>query len=174
MRRASIIITLLASVLGVSCFHKVTTDTQLLIKTYVQSESGGMNNPTVETVAYAFYLDDDDLEAWKPESYDDALNGIITNSVTHEKRTVPDVTGQPFIVADSASTYISLEIEDSPILAVVVDVTDGMYAYAPKVMEAVNLPETYVTLIFHTWKSARYTEGNTKFSWTVVPNIPQP
>jgi hypothetical protein len=51
-----------------------------------------------------------------------------------------------------------------------------MYAYIFKELNIENLPETYMTLLFHPWKNKPYTEGMaTKGGvWYVFPPAPLP
>ena len=44
-----------------------------------------------------------------------------------------------------------------------------MYAYIYRKAEAENLSYTYLTLIFHSWKSGVYNEGSKEgYKWTIV------
>lgn len=169
MRRflRNIVIALVVMTTMTGCFKKVTTDTTLIIKTLVESKSGEGQLPTDEAYGYIYYTD---KEEWTIESYADAEAKIITHTVTGEKRTIPDVESLPYTQDGLTSSYIAMAQTSSPALVVVVYSTAQMYAYMWRRNEAENLYKTYLTLIFHTWKTDTYKEGNKPgYSWTVVP-----
>ncbi|MBQ2024193.1 MAG: hypothetical protein II212_04475, partial [Alistipes sp.] len=83
----------LAALCFVGCFHKTTKDTELIIKTLVQSVSGGENVATSDVFAYACYTGTD---KWMVASYEDALNRIVTDSLGVERITAPDVESTPY------------------------------------------------------------------------------
>lgn len=152
------------------CFKKVTTATTLIVKTLVESKSGGGTTPTNEAFGYIYYCD---TEEWTIASYADAEAKIITHIVTGEKRTIPDVESEPYTQEGFTSSYVAMAQNSSPAFVVMVYPAAQMYAYMWRNSEAENLYKTFLTLIFHTWKSETYTEGKDKgYSWTVVP--PQP
>ena len=134
-----------------SCFKKVTTDTTLVVKSIVQQVSGGENATAKEVFAYAYYTENDD---WTVASYDDALNRIITDSLGVERRTVPDVEGEPYYKEGYMGNYTALPLNQSPAMVVVVSPETRMYAYLFKELNIENLPETFLTLLFHPWKTA--------------------
>lgn len=149
------------------CFKKVTTDTLLIVKTLVESESGGERTPVTDTYGYIYYTGSED---WGIASYEDAAAKIITNRITGEKLSTPNVESGPYTIEGSTNNYIGMWESDSPAFVVVVYPTAKMYAYMYRKHEAENLPETYLTLIFHTWKKEQYTQGrNEGYRWTVVP-----
>lgn len=156
-----------------SCFKKVTTDTTLVVKSIVQQESGGENATAKEVFAYAYYTENDD---WTVASYDDALNRIITDSLGVERRTVPDVEGEPYYKEGYMGNYTALPLNQSPAMVVVVSPETRMYAYLFKELNIENLPETFLTLLFHPWKTAPYTEGSASKGsmWYVFPPAPLP
>jgi len=156
-----------------SCFKKVTTDTTLVVKSIVQQVSGGENATAKEVFAYAYYTENDD---WTVASYDDALNRIITDSLGVERRTVPDVEGEPYYKEGYMGNYTALPLNQSPAMVVVVSPETRMYAYLFKDLNIENLPETFLTLLFHPWKTAPYTEGSASKGsmWYVFPPAPLP
>lgn len=161
------LIALAATLLG-SCFKKVTTDTTLVVKTLIERESGGDDVAAQEVIAYAYYTGSDD---WTVASYEDAVQGIITDSLGVERRTTPDVTAAPFEREGSEHNYVSMPLNQSPVMVVVAVPEVKMYAFTFRTLEAENLPQTFVTLIFHSWKSKEYTEGNKNkgSAWLVFP-----
>ena len=142
------------------CFKKVTTNTTLIVKTLVESKSGEGQLPTNEAFGYIYYTD---KEEWTIESYADAEAKVITHIAT-------GVESEPYTQEGLTSSYIAMPQTSSPALVVVVYPAAQMYAYMWRRNEAENLYKTYLTLIFHTWKTDTYQEGNKPgYSWTVVP-----
>lgn len=160
------------AVLCTSCFKKVTTDTDLIIKTLIQEKSGGENVATADVFAYACYTETD---KWMVANYQDAFNRVVTDSLGVEKITVPDVEGVPFSREGDSTPYISLPLNQSPAFVVLVYPQAKMYATLFKYLNVENLPQTYMTLLLHTWKETPYTEGNaTKGGvWNIIPSAPE-
>ena len=158
----------LAAIMLYGCFKSVTTNTTLIIKTLIEKESGGDDVAAKEVVAYTHYVSPGN---WTVASYEDALQGIITDTVTLERRTTPNVTAEPFERESSTNSYMAMPLDQSPAMVVVVVPEVKMYAYTFRTLEAENLSQTYITLIFHSWKTKQYPQGNkTKGSeWTVFP-----
>ena len=155
--------------LAVSCFKSVTKDTNLIIKTLIQETSGGANTLATDTYAYACYTGTD---KWMVASYEDAVNRVITDSLGVEKITVPDVEGVPFSREGDSAPYLSLPLNDSPALVVLVYPQAKMYATMFKYLNVENLHQTYMTLLLHTWKDSPYTEGNANKGgvWNIIPS----
>lgn len=152
------------------CFKKVTTDTTLCIKVLTEEVSGGEKLPAEGCFGYIYYIDSKD---WTIESYDDAVNKVITNVATGEKRSEPNGESEPYMMEGSSNNYISIFQDEPSALVVVVNPATRMYAYIHRQTQAENLPKTYLTLIFHTWKSSNYTEGTKEgYKWNVV--VPEP
>lgn len=154
------------------CFKKVTTNTTLIIKALIEETSGGDDTPAEQVVAYAYYTGTDD---WMVASYEDALQGIITDSLGVQKRTTPDVVAEPFEREGSTNNYVALPLSNSPVMVVVAVPQVKMYAFCFRTLEAENLSQTYVTLLFHPWKTKPYTEGSKQKGgeWFVFP-APEP
>ncbi|MBP3424269.1 MAG: hypothetical protein J6K57_04445 [Alistipes sp.] len=170
--RYRVVIVILAALLATGCFKKVTTDTNLIIKTLIQEKSGDANVATADVFAYACYTGTD---KWMVASYDDALNRIVTDSLGVEKITVPDVEAVPFAREGDDNPYLSLPLNASPALVVLVCPQVRMYATIFKYLNVENLPETYMTLLLHAWKKDPYTEGSDKKGgvWNIVPPAPE-
>ena len=162
-----------AVIIACSCFKKTTTDTNLIIKTLIQEKSGGENVLATDTYAYAYYPGSD---KWMVASYDDAVNRIVTDSLGVEKLTVPDVEAVPFEREGDTNYYLSLPLNSSPALVVLVAPSVRMYATLFKYLNVDNLHQTYMTLLLHSWKKDAYTEGAaTKGGiWNIVPPAPLP
>ena len=156
------------------CFKKVTTDTTLRIK--VMAEVSAIDEvtgtevrkdmiPAEECYAYLYYVG----KSWSVESYEDAAAKIITNTESGEKLNAPNVESEPFAIEGSINQYLSLWQSSPEALVVVVFPKAQMYAYTHRYSSAENLPNTYLSLIFHTWKSGTYYEGSKEnYKWTVV------
>ncbi len=157
---------------AVGCFKSVTKNTNLVIKTLVQETSGGGNSMATDTYAYAYYTGTD---KWMVASYEDAVARIVTDSLGVERKTVPDVESVLFERTDDTNYYISLPLNQSPALVVLVAPSIGMYATTFKYLNVDNLYETYITLLLHPWKKAPYTEGTAQKGgvWTIVPPAPE-
>jgi hypothetical protein len=152
------------------CFKKVTTDTTLRIKVLSESVSGGGRVAAEGCYGYIYYADGD----WTVASYEDAVAKTITNTKTRETRNEPDGESEPYVLEGSVNNYLSIFQDNPRALVVVVYPEAKMYAYMYRQTTAENLHYTYLTLIFHRWKSANYTEGNKDgYKWeVVVPEAP--
>lgn len=157
---------------AVGCFKSVTKDTNLVIKTLVEEKSGAGTALATDTYAYAYYTGTD---KWMVASYEDAVAKIVTDSLGVERKTVPDVESVPFNRTDDSNYYISLPLNQSPALVVLVAPSIRMYATTFKYLNVDNLYETYITLLLHPWKKAPYTEGSAQKGgvWTIVPPAPE-
>lgn len=148
------------------CFKKVTTDTTLCVKVLVEEVSGGDKIPAEGCFGYIYYTNSTD---WVIESYDDAVAKTITNPTTGEKLSEPNGESEPYVMEGSSNNYLSIFQDEPSALVVVVYPAAKMYAYIYRKTEAENLHYTYLTLIFHTWKTSNYTEGNKDgYKWNVV------
>jgi hypothetical protein len=152
------------------CFKKVTTDTTLCVKVLSEEMSGGERVPVTGCYGYIYYVGTD----WTVASYEDAVAKSITNIATGEKRSEPDGESEPYLIEGLSNDYISIFQDEPSALVVVVYPEAKMYAYMYRQTTAENLHYTYLTLIFHKWKSANYTEGNKDgYKWeVVVPEAP--
>lgn len=162
----NIAIVVAVAMVAVGCFKKVTTDTTLRIKVLAETVSGSERVAAEGCYAYIYYTD---TEEWKVASYEDAVAKCITHTVTGEKLTEPDGESEPYTMDGSQNNYISIFQDKAPALVVVVYPEAQMYAYMYRKAEAENLTYTYLTLIFHTWKTGEYVEGSKAgYKWTVV------
>lgn len=148
------------------CFKKVTTDTTLRIKVLAEAVSGGERLPAEGCYGYIYYTA---KENWTVASYEDAAAKTITNTETGEKLSEPNGESEPFVMEGSTNNYLSIFQDKAPALVVVVYPAKQMYAYIYRKAEAENLPYTYLTLIFHEWKTGSYTEGSKEgYKWAIV------
>lgn len=171
--RYKIAILAVVVMLATSCFKKTTKDTNLIIKTLIQEKSGGENLLATDTYAYAVYTGTD---KWKVANYDDAVNRIVTDSLGVEKITVPDVEGVPYDLEQDDNYYLSLPLNESPALVVLVAPSVRMYATLFKYLNVDNMHQTYMTLLLHSWKKDPYTEGTVQKGgvWNIVPPTQEP
>ena len=147
------------------CFKKVTTDTTLRIKVLSEAASGGERVAAEECYGYIYHVNKD----WTVASYEDAVAKTITNTQTGEKLSEPNGESEPYAIDGSTNNYLSIFQGEREALVVVVYPAAQMYAYLHRWSEAENLTYTYLTLIFHTWKTGVYTEGSKDgYKWTVV------
>ena len=185
LRNMAVVAVALLSLTG--CFKKVTTATTLCIKVVeevpvmikesdVDSSTGEVTEklkevrkdmlPAEGCYAYLYYVDSD---KWSIESYEDAAAKTLTNIESGEKISEPDAESSPHTIEGSSNNYLSLHQEGRSAFVVVVYPAAQMYAYMHRGAEAENLPTTYLTLIFHTWKTGTYNEGSKDgFKWVVV------
>ena len=148
------------------CFKKVTTDTTLRIKVLSEAVSGSDNVPAEGCFGYIYYPTSQD---WRVESYEDAAAKTITNIKTGEKLSEPNGESVHYEIEGSMNNYLEMFQDEAPALVVVVYPKAQMYAYMHRNGEAENLTYTYLTLIFHRWKSGEYNEGSKEgYKWTVV------
>ena len=169
--RYKIAILAVAVMLVTSCFKKTTKDTNLIIKTLIQEKSGGENLIATDTYAYAVYTGTD---KWMVASYQDAVDRIVTDSLGVERITAPDVEAVPYQREGDDNYYLSLPLNQSPALVVLVAPSVRMYATLFKYLNVDNLHETYMTLLLHSWKKDVYTEGSVQKGgvWNIVPPAP--
>lgn len=169
--RYKIAILAVAVMLVTSCFKKTTKDTNLIIKTLIQETSGGENLLATDTYAYAVYTGTD---KWMVASYQDAVDRIVTDSLGVERITAPDVEAVPYQREGDDNYYLSLPLNQSPALVVLVAPSVRMYATLFKYLNVDNLHETYMTLLLHSWKKDPYTEGSVQKGgvWNIVPPAP--
>lgn len=154
------------------CFKKVTTDTTLRIKVLSEEVSGGDRVDAEGCYAYLYYTAKED---WMVASYEDAAAKVITHPETGETLSEPDGESEVWTAEGTTSPqYLSLFQDKAPALVVVVYPAAQMYAYIYRKAEAENLHYTYLTLIFHKWKTGTYYEGSKEgYRWTVVaPEAP--
>lgn len=164
LRNIAVVVVAMFALTG--CFKEVTTDTTLRIKVLSEASSGGERVPAEGCYAYIYYTD---AENWTVASYEDAVNKVITNLETGEQRSEPDGESEIFTSEEFSNSYLSLFQDRAPALVVVVYPAAEMYAYIYRKAEAENLHYTYLTLIFHEWKTGKYYEGSKEgYKWTVV------
>lgn len=180
VKNIALLVVVLLSATG--CFKKVSTATTLSIKVVeeipvMRQEGDGLKElekykrPADGCYAYLYY---NTSERDTIMSYEDAAARIITNLDTGEKRSTPDAEGSSSVPEGWQYSYVSLYQESPSALVVVVYPAAQMYAYMRRLSEAENLPTTYLSVVFHTWKSGAYKEGSKEgYMWYVfAPETP--
>lgn len=163
MLKRFVIYTALA-VAFVGCFNDEAYDTEIVFRPELQTESGGDFTPLDGAVAYAFAADTTD---YRVESYNDALLGILSNKVSGEVLP-PLSTASPY--SDYDLEYaISLRASLEDVMLLVVDTENECYAYSNYTV-GVNLPTTFITVAFRSWKTDDFSQGKWYF---VVPESPE-
>lgn len=113
---------------------------------------------TLKIYAYAV-----DTASWYLRSYDDAVSGVLTSkSDTTVTRSNPNF--QAYL--DSGSGLYKMEVSASPLMLVVVDRTDRLYAYSQREIDLSGTSPTY-PLVFRPWKQL-WIERDETDGWTLV------
>lgn len=90
-----------AALLLGGCFKSVGYDTDVILKSWVQTESAAELKPAQGVVAYAFEAD---TVTWTVASYEDALNGVLTRKGNRTRRRFARAMVRP--TASTRSTWI--------------------------------------------------------------------
>lgn len=157
MRKALIIITAtLLSTLLCGCFKEVISYTLFRTAIYEQTTSDGSYIHSTDAEVYAFYAD---TTEWKIASWEDALAHRITNKLTGEVKSDPDVFGS-FNSSDEYQSSILLEAPMSMI--VMVFPQSQIYAYRNYPMPE-NLAQVDTKFYVAQWRPSHNFAG-----WRVV------
>lgn len=149
---------LLAAGLLTGCFKEVATTTRYTLQPYVQEHSSAAYEPLQGVEAFAFAAD---TTLWTVASYDEALEGIITNRARPEEKMRADAAAQPADPAEKG--WVEMEVEATPQMIVAIDTEHRLYAYTQQQLVE-NLPRLYVSMIFKPWKKGfSYKGGNWRF-----------
>lgn len=164
MRR--IILFFIAAIALCGCMKEVSFRTTFILNPYVEVESGAEKLPLDGVLLYAFKAD---TTEWRVNSYDDAAFGLITNKESGEQKGAAAVGTQlPTSFAENFTVEMSTDFEQAMIVAV--DTENRCYAYT-NYKVGVNLPQTYMTLLFRPWKNtANFKDGK----WMMMPTIVTP
>lgn len=152
----TIIIATLLSTLLCGCFKEVINYTLFRTAIYEQATTDGSYTRVTEAEVYAFYAD---TTEWKIASWEDALEHRITNKLTGEVLTDPDVFGS-FNPSDDYQSSIMLEAPVSMI--VMVFPQSEMYAYRNYDLPE-NLAQVDTKLYVAQWRPSHNIAG-----WRVV------
>ena len=149
-----------------SCFVDTSYSTEYIMRPLEQAASGGEYTPLEGVRAYAFEADS---TYWHPRSYDDALAGVVTNDEGEVMQ--PIASSLPH--GDSRNE-VSMLVDAQFVLIVAVDTEHRCYAYTNYEL-AENLPETYVSVVFRSWKNDKvYKDGTWFFYPTYIEPEPEP
>lgn len=112
----------------------------------MQGEEGGASDqPITKVKAYAFAAD---TTAWRIASYQDALTGKITSKTDPtQTRTNPTFPAYP----EPESQLLGMSVSSTPLMIVVVDQTNSLYAYSKQEVELAGEPVTF-PIIFRPWQ----------------------
>ena len=134
-----------------------------VLKTYCrpvrQAEEGAAEEAfTAQQIkAYAYVADTTD---WYIASYDDAVAGKITRKEGTDTRTTPNFQAY----YESVSGLYGMEVTATPLMAVVVDRVDRIYAYTKFVPDLDGESPTW-PVVFRPWRALwKYEEGD----WRMV------
>lgn len=132
-----------------------------------QAEAGGEEQAftSSQVRAYAFLADSTD---WEVASYDDAVAGrIVRKENPADERTTPNF--QAYFENDSG--LLGMEVTDTPLLAVVVDRLNRLYAYTKLDPDLTGEPPVW-PLLFRPWNEAWKSEldGWIFVNQTLAPN----
>lgn len=99
-----------AALLLGGCFKSVGYDTDVILKSWVQTESAAELKPAQGVVAYAFEAD---TVTWTVASYEDALNGVLTRKGTDEAGVSP-VQGTAYRVDSVDMDLLLMRVGSTP------------------------------------------------------------
>lgn len=148
---------------GVWSFYNEFYVPPIVLKTYYrptwQAEENGEEQPFTSTQikAYAYVADTTD---WYIASYDDAVAGRITRKDDTENRTTPNFSAY----YETGSGLYGMEVTATPLMAVVVDRVNRIYAYTKFVPDLEGESPTW-PVTFRPWRTLwKYKEGD----WCMV------
>ena len=144
-----------AALLLGGCFKSVGYDTDVILKSWVQTESTAELKPAQGVVAYAFEAD---TATWTVASYEDALNGVLTRKGTDEAGVSP-VQGTAYRVDSVDMDLLLMRVGSTPVVVVAVDTENRLYGYRQQDLGE-NLPQLFTSVIFRPWKQMKkYVDG---------------
>lgn len=111
--------------------------------------------------AYAYVADTTD---WHIASYADAMSGTITRKEGTETRTTPNFTAY----YEGGSGLWGMEVTDTPLMVVVVDRQNRIYAYTKFVPDLAGASPTW-PVVFRPWRPERRYEES---GWQLVNENP--
>lgn len=139
-----------AALLLGGCFKSVGYDTDVILKSWVQTESAAELKPAQGVVAYAFEAD---TVTWTVASYEDALNGVLTRKGTDEAGVSP-VQGTAYRVDSVDMDLLLMRVGSTPVVVVAVDTENRLYGYRQQDLGE-NLPQLFTSVIFRPWKQMK-------------------
>lgn len=190
-KRRDIILWICAwAVLWTGCSKEASYRTDLQLKPLIQHESSSRVEPLRTMVAYAF--ESLDTVRWTVASYDDALQGIVTEKATGKTRQ-DGIKASPLLGGiageeegnggdnsdneggdgsddDPMATWLTMRVNAPRVLLVVADTETEQYGYEELPL-AVNLSPLTVSAVFYPWtQAAIYRSGSWwMFNPTYIP-----
>lgn len=111
----------------------------------MQSVEGGADQQIPKVKAYAFAAD---TTAWRIASYQDAVTGKITSKTDPtQTRTNPNFQAYP----EPESQLLGMSVSSTPLMIVVVDQTNSLYAYVKQDLDLAGEPVTF-PIVFRPWQ----------------------
>ncbi len=155
-----VIAAMAAASLATGC-KKAVYDCDYRINCFVQDTSGAKDRPLESGLAFAFY---GDTAQYEVASYEDALEGIVTDRRSGEKR-----SSEVSTTTDETGLAV-LHLTSTPVILTVCDPETRLYAWRAAEVGA-SLDAIYVSLRFRPWREAkRYTEAK----WLMVNQFYSP
>lgn len=157
-----LVLTVLCALAFTRC-NKVTVDCDYILRTMREAEKGGVRDTIGKTGVYVFHAD---TTTWKVLTYEDAIEGIITNDNGDTRRA--DMVGVQTVTGIYEFNFTR---KDVMLLAYHTDYPVFGYRNANVVA---NLPNMNIPVVFQTWKVSdqsnplRYTVRETGGGWTMV------
>lgn len=155
MNRKSLLAMLIACMTIVGCKKDVSYDTLYILKSWNQATSGGELSPLKDVLLFGYSAD---TTEWYINSYDDALNGIFTSKVNPDEKLQPKIVGEPMEL-EGFGIAQSMRSKMNNMMVLAVDTENRLYGYTQHEM-AENMPQMYVSIVFHPWKQmSEYKNG---------------
>lgn len=152
-----------------SCGVDVGYNTTLILKAWIQPESGAELQPDSEVRLYGYNADTTD---WRIASYEAALEGRFIAANGSGEELLPELSGSP-IEVEGYSTAQSLNAEGyRRLMVLAIDTRNRLYGYTQYALTE-NLPQMYVSLVFQPWKKSKAFKNGTwwMFNDFYVPDI---
>lgn len=149
---------------GTWSFYNEFYTPPVVLKAYyrpaLQTEEGGEETAFTSSSQIKAYAYVADTTEWRIASYADAAAGVITRKESTETRDKPNFTAY----FERGSGLWGMEVTDTPLMAVVVDVANRIYAYTKFVPDLAGPSPTW-PVVFRTWRpEAQYKDDG----WQVV------
>lgn len=146
------------------CLKEDSCQTKLVFKPLVQATS--VETPVAMREGLKAFTYAVDTADWHVASYEEAVQGVITNKETQEKLAEPKAVGVPYdgpgAEEEARLGWIQMPLPRTQ-MVVVVDTLHCLYGYTMQ-ESAVNLPYLYVSMVMMPWKEGKsYQSGKWLF-----------
>jgi len=145
--------------LAAGCFKEVGTQTDLVLKPWLQHESGAPFEADSAVIAYAFEAD---TARWTVASYENARNGILTARNGSETRT--GIRGERYGEDSIRTPMLRMHLERNPVILLAVDTVQRLYGFRAQELGE-NLSPLYVSVVFRPWRQMRLYEDG---AWIMI------